>query len=852
MNDPILVGDCRLVLPEAFVADVMVVDPPYRAHVHDNATSQDQHTDGHVRHNDFGFASLTEELRTWICQLAAKTKRWSLIYTDVESVAKWKSELEVAGATYIRTLPWVRWSMPCLAGDRPPQGFECIVVAYGSAKGRKRWNGAGNLTHLAHVFAELDWEKPDDLLAHLGDLAEHSDWDEIGNLTRMAHLALRGKDKFKTEKPLDQLLDLVSWFSDRDEIVVDPCSGSGTTGLACKILGRKFVGCELNAEWWEKSNARIRSCNPGDLPGSLSPRDGERFLRWVVTSEKEKGDTKGRKENTDRVRKRMDDKKRAIGAPVELLSPVPSQRTCDHMAGENAELCVICGGYIPQGSDAFKQAEPMSDRSIVMTLARLGAENAEGIRLAAQLLGVPACPKCDFVMRPGHVCKTTEKIMMIPQTWTQAYQRCLDDLTPSAPCDVCGAPVQAGRGCEERHPSDAKHCGSTSCLLRPLQTDERETACGCGCSSCSDLSKHMRPPPGGGRVDGAGAPEPATPPTATARSHGTSTDQRPPLTSAAERTVPLFPAEGQLGGHFPFNDEYTAKKWREAYERALLELAPPLSPTLRARVAARLAAEKIDTTLLAASSAQIDAAVAAMPNGADAAMRALTDPDFIAPPKDDSESGFTHPNGTLITTHGVIPAHVLAELGMHPSLVDEPVRNRALVRARHEKWPGDWNVLQEKAPTGFFARVLKEMQMAPGERLAVLVEAMRERGLQVSAFDVAGWSPIQRNSARLWVQQNSERPTFFDQYANGEAGILGSCTACERKDERAYTHTCEKGQGLGKDNEPPKTTWAPIPTAAAGAESKRGKGRPPGSKNKAPKPWKQAYERVMAELAPSS
>ena len=191
MSDPILAGDAHILLPNAFVADILITDPPYRKHVHDSASSQDQHTDGGVRHNDFGFASMTPELKKWICQMAARVRRWSIIYTDIESVADWKCELELAGATYIRTLPWVRWSMPQLSGDRPPQGFECLVVAHGSDKGRKHWNGAGNLTHLAH-------------------------------------LALRGNGKHKTEKPLDQLLDLVSWFSDRGtldqgELIVDPC-----------------------------------------------------------------------------------------------------------------------------------------------------------------------------------------------------------------------------------------------------------------------------------------------------------------------------------------------------------------------------------------------------------------------------------------------------------------------------------------------------------------------------------------------------------------------------------------------------------------------------------------------------
>jgi site-specific DNA-methyltransferase (adenine-specific) len=53
---------------------------------------------------------------------------------------------------------------------------------------------------------------------------------------------LRGEDKHKAEKPLDQALDLVEWFSDEGETVFDPFAGSGTIGLACRILGRSYLG----------------------------------------------------------------------------------------------------------------------------------------------------------------------------------------------------------------------------------------------------------------------------------------------------------------------------------------------------------------------------------------------------------------------------------------------------------------------------------------------------------------------------------------------------------------------------------------------------------------------------------
>jgi site-specific DNA-methyltransferase (adenine-specific) len=225
-----------LMFPHASWADVMIADPPYRAHVHQKATSQSK--GGGARHRDLGFDHLTPELRAYVARCASEVKRWSIIYSDLESVGEWKAELEKFGATYVRSIPWVRWSMPQLSADRPPQGAEMVIVAYGRNKGRKRWNGPGNLTHLDHK-------------------------------------CLRGEDKHKSEKPLDQLLDIISWFSDEGETIFDPVMGSGTTGLAAVLLNRSFVGVERDPLWEERAKVRI-VCAP-----ELSPRDEVRRKRWV-------------------------------------------------------------------------------------------------------------------------------------------------------------------------------------------------------------------------------------------------------------------------------------------------------------------------------------------------------------------------------------------------------------------------------------------------------------------------------------------------------------------------------------------------------------------------------------------
>lgn len=240
MADQVIVhGDCREVFADVEL-DVLVADPPYSRHVHEAATSHgkkdalNEKRRG-TRKRELGFEYLTPSLRRWVSQLAARTKRWSLIYSDWESIGWWRISLEAAGAHYIRTVPWTRWSMPQLSGDRPPSGSEAMIIAYGSKRGRKSWNGPGDLTHLDHA-------------------------------------CLRGEEKHKAEKPLDQALDLVSWFSNDGECVGIPFSGSGTFELACRILDRDCRGAEALEQWAEHGGTRLRA--------NLIDRDKERLERW--------------------------------------------------------------------------------------------------------------------------------------------------------------------------------------------------------------------------------------------------------------------------------------------------------------------------------------------------------------------------------------------------------------------------------------------------------------------------------------------------------------------------------------------------------------------------------------------
>jgi len=64
-----------------------------------------------------------------------------------------------------------------------------------------------------------------------------------------------------TPKPLKIIRYLVDKFSDRNSIILDPFMGSGTTAVACKQLGRNFIGFEIIPEYVDICNKRLNQSN---------------------------------------------------------------------------------------------------------------------------------------------------------------------------------------------------------------------------------------------------------------------------------------------------------------------------------------------------------------------------------------------------------------------------------------------------------------------------------------------------------------------------------------------------------------------------------------------------------------
>ena len=66
-----------------------------------------------------------------------------------------------------------------------------------------------------------------------------------------------GKRKHPTEKPQGILEWLIKYYSKQGNVVLDPTMGSGSTGVACKTLGRTFIGIEMNKEHYDVASAQI-------------------------------------------------------------------------------------------------------------------------------------------------------------------------------------------------------------------------------------------------------------------------------------------------------------------------------------------------------------------------------------------------------------------------------------------------------------------------------------------------------------------------------------------------------------------------------------------------------------------
>ncbi len=73
------------------------------------------------------------------------------------------------------------------------------------------------------------------------------------------NMANKDKRVHPTQKPVGVMKWIIENYTDENDVVLDPYMGSGTTGVACVKMGRKFIGCELDPEYFRIAEKRIEA-----------------------------------------------------------------------------------------------------------------------------------------------------------------------------------------------------------------------------------------------------------------------------------------------------------------------------------------------------------------------------------------------------------------------------------------------------------------------------------------------------------------------------------------------------------------------------------------------------------------
>jgi len=64
--------------------------------------------------------------------------------------------------------------------------------------------------------------------------------------------------KHPTQKPIELLNRIINASSNEGDMVLDPFVGSGTTGIVCNVLNRKFIGIDINKNYLELAIKRYK------------------------------------------------------------------------------------------------------------------------------------------------------------------------------------------------------------------------------------------------------------------------------------------------------------------------------------------------------------------------------------------------------------------------------------------------------------------------------------------------------------------------------------------------------------------------------------------------------------------
>ncbi|MGB9319553.1 MAG: site-specific DNA-methyltransferase, partial [Pseudolabrys sp.] len=256
----ILVGDCiagMSTLPAASV-DLVFADPPYNLQLANDLKRPD---DSHVAAVDddwdkfASFSAYDDFTRRWLtaCRRVMKPAATIWVIGSYHNIFRVGTIMQDLGFWILNDVIWRKANpMPNFRGRRFTNAHETLIWASRDADAR------------GYTF---NYEV---LKAGNEDIQVRSDWT-LPLCTGEERLkGGNGKKLHPTQKP-EALLARVLLSSTRpDDLVLDPFSGTGTTGAVAKRLGRRFVGCEQDAKYAKAAEKRIAATKPLEAP-TLAP-----------------------------------------------------------------------------------------------------------------------------------------------------------------------------------------------------------------------------------------------------------------------------------------------------------------------------------------------------------------------------------------------------------------------------------------------------------------------------------------------------------------------------------------------------------------------------------------------------
>jgi modification methylase len=256
----IVVGDCVAEMAKiaASSVDLVFADPPYNLQLQGDLKRPDDSRVDAVDDDWDKFSSFSaydDFTRAWLiaCRRVMKPSATLWVIGSYHNIFRVGTILQDLGFWILNDVVWRKTNpMPNFRGRRFTNAHETMIWAAREA-------GAKGYT--------FNYEA---LKAGNEDIQVRSDWT-LPLCTGEERLkGVDGKKLHPTQKPAALLARVILSSSRPDDLVLDPFSGTGTTGAVAKLLRRRFIGFERDAAYAAAARQRIAAVEP--LPNeSLAP-----------------------------------------------------------------------------------------------------------------------------------------------------------------------------------------------------------------------------------------------------------------------------------------------------------------------------------------------------------------------------------------------------------------------------------------------------------------------------------------------------------------------------------------------------------------------------------------------------